>query len=85
MPLTRINGKLGVRAQGGGGGVVVNIIEAPGGGGKTSQRNEGGQTIIDVMVEKIKSSIAGDITRGNGAIPGSMERTYGLSRMGGAY
>lgn len=87
MPLTRdSSGKLGVHASGGGGSnVVVNIIEAPGKGGQQQQRNEGGTKFIDVFVEQIKSSIAGDIARGSGAVPAAMQGTYGLNRVAGAY
>lgn len=87
MPLSRgRNGKLGVVASGGSGGdVIINVIESPGNGGQTRQREEGGKKIIEIMVEQVKASIAGDISRGNGDVPGAMERTYGLNRTAGAY
>lgn len=85
LPLTRINGKLGVQAGGGGGGVVVNIIESPGNGGKQQQRQEGGVSVVDVFIEQVKNSIAGDITRGSGAVPAAMSRTYGMNRVAGSY
>lgn len=86
LPLTRINGKLGVHALGGGGSsVVVNVIEAPGKGGQQQQRSEGGTKFIDVFVEQIKSAIAGDISRGSGAVPAAMAQSYGLNRVAGSY
>ena len=65
--------------------MIVNVIESPGNGGQTRQRDDGGKRIIDVMVEQIKASVAGDISRGNGAVPSAIERTYGLNRTAGAY
>jgi phage-related minor tail protein len=86
MPLTRgADGKLGV-AGGGGNSMVVNIIEAPGQGGKQEQRSgSNGVDILDVYVEKIKASIAGDINKGSGAVPAALGRTYNLNRTAGAY
>lgn len=87
MPLTRgANGKLGVQSTGGGGNsMVVNIIESPGNGGKQNRRTENQVDIMDVFVEQIKSSIAGDITSGSGPVPQAMTQTYGLNRVAGAY
>lgn len=70
---------------GGGMGLVVNIIEAPGRGGETQQRQENGQNMLDVFVEKVKGAIAGDIARGDGAVPAALNSTYGLNRVAGAY
>lgn len=70
---------------GGGAGLVVNIIEAPGKGGETQQRQENGQNVLDVFVEKVKGAIAGDIVRGDGAVPAALNSTYGLGRVAGAY
>lgn len=89
MPLTRMrDGDLGVKVGGAGGGatVIVNLIESPGNGGKTEQRQDGnGANIIDVYVEQIKASIAGDISRGRGAVPDALAGSYGLNRVAGAY
>ena len=69
-----------------GGGVVVNLIESPGNGGKVERRQDNnGGNVLDVFVEQIKGAIAGDIARGDGAIPAAMGRTYGLNRVAGAY
>lgn len=84
MPLTRAkDGSLGVR--GGGSNVVVNVIEAPGQGGQQTRTNQNGTDVITVMVEKIKTSIAGDIVRGSGQVPAAMSTAYGLNRVAGAY
>jgi lambda family phage tail tape measure protein len=89
MPLRRTaSGDLGVIGQsnsGGGNTVIVNVVESPGNGGQQSRRSEGGQDIITVFVEKVKSSIASDIGRGQGAVPAAMAQTYGLNRVVGAY
>jgi phage-related minor tail protein len=86
MPLKRgANGQLGVQASGGGGSVVVNIIEAPGKGGSQGRRSENGVDMLDIFVEKVRSAIAGDISRGTGAVPNAMSQTYGLNRVAGAY
>lgn len=88
MPLSRgADGKLGVHASGfgGGGGMVVNIIESPGNGGQQSRRTENGVDILDVFVEKVKSAIAGDISRGSGAVPNALAATYSLNRVAGVY
>lgn len=87
MPLTRMNGgDLGVKVAGGGATVIINLIESPGNGGQTQQRQDNnGTNIFDVYVEKIKGSIAGDISQGRGAIPDALTGTYGLNRVAGAY
>jgi lambda family phage tail tape measure protein len=93
MPLRRgPGGALGVQAFSAGpaqagtsNSVVVNIIEAPGQGGTQSRRTENGVDILDVFVEKVKSAIAVDISRGAGAVPAAMNQTYGLNRVAGAY
>ena len=89
MPLSRgANGKLGVQStgeQGGGNTMVVNIVESKGNGGKQEHTSNNGVDTLTIMVEQIKSSIAGDISRGSGAIPAAMSRTYGVNRTVGAY
>jgi lambda family phage tail tape measure protein len=84
LPLSRLSGgDLGVKA--GVNNVVVNVIEGPGHGGEVRQRDDQGMKMIDVIVEKVKGSIAGDMAQGRGALPQVMERTYGLNRVAGAY
>lgn len=86
LPLQRgPNGKLGVQAAGGGG-VTVNIIEDSSRAGQTQSRQEqGGASVLDVFVDRIRAAVAGDITRGNGPIPAAMAATYGLNRAAGGY
>lgn len=72
-------------ALGGGGNMVVNIVEAPGQGGQQSRTTSNGVDTLTIMVEKIKSSIAGDIKNGSGAIPAAMSSTYGMNRTVGAF
>ena len=82
------NGRLGVDATGvGGGNVTVNIINNANGAQATqSTRSDGkGNQIIDVFIEQVKGAIAGDIARGNGAIPAALGRTYGLNPTPGMY
>ena len=69
----------------GGGGTVVNVIESPGNGGQVNRRSSGGVDYVDVFVEKVKNSLAGDISRGVGAVPNAMASTYGLNRVAGVY
>ena len=88
MPLKRDNnGNLGVRAQTGGTGnqVVINIIESSEKAGTQERKVENNVDMINIFVEKVKSAIASDITRGSGSVPGAMSRTYGLNRVAGAY
>lgn len=70
----------------GGAGVIVNLIEAPGQGGQVEERRgDDGSKVIDIMVERIKGSIASDVSRGDGAITTALSRTYGLNRVAGTY
>lgn len=83
LPLKRgAGGKLGVVASGSGN-VVVNVIESPGNGGQVQRRDEGGQSVITVMVEQVKAALAGDIAGGRGVVTQALQSTYGLSRVGG--
>ncbi len=85
MPLTRTSGgDLGVRAVGGSS-VVVNVIESSSKAGTQQRSNKNGVDVIDVFVEKIKSSLASDVARGAGVFPDAMESTYNLSRAAGRY
>jgi phage-related minor tail protein len=72
-------------AFGGGNRMVVNIVESPGQGGQQSRATSNGVDTLTIMVEKIKSSIAGDIKNGSGAIPAAMSSTYGMNRTVGAF
>lgn len=70
----------------GGSGVIVNVHNnATGAQATTREREENGMTVIDVMIEQVKTAIAGDISRGAGAVPNALQGTYGLNRVAGAY
>jgi len=85
MPLKRgPDGTLGV-SGGGGSNVVVNVIESPGNGGQQNRRNEGGTTIIDVMVEQIEAKIAGNMARRQGPLYNANKSVFGLAGQPGAY
>lgn len=69
-----------------GGGTVVNIIEAPGRGGEVRRRqDDGGRDIIDILVDRVKSAVAGDIVSGSGVVPDALQGTYALNRAAGAW
>lgn len=88
MPLKRDGaGRLGVSAEGmGGGSVTVNVINNSNSTARTERRtDEGGNSVIDVIIEQVKGSIASDIARGSGSVPGAIEGTYGVRRSAGAY
>ncbi|MFZ5762831.1 MAG: tape measure protein [Thermodesulfobacteriota bacterium] len=71
---------------GGGGNMTVNVIESPGNGGKINRTTDAnGNRIIEVLVDRVKSSLALDFTTGDGVVPASAERAYGLNRVAGAY
>lgn len=73
------------KISGGGSNVVVNVINSTGAQTRTSERNEGGRRVVDVFIEQIKGSIAGDIQSGNGAVPAAMSHAFGLNRVAGAF
>lgn len=84
MPLKRgPDGTLGV--SGGGSNVVVNVIESPGNGGQRQERQEGGTTIIDIMVEQIEAKLASNTMRGQGPLYSANKQAFGLTRAPGAY
>lgn len=83
MPLTRVNGKLGVQAVGNGGGanVQVNIINNGNAQVKTQERQQGNSRIIDVMIEQVKDAVAQDINSGRGSVSSALNKTFQLSRV----
>jgi hypothetical protein len=87
MPLARgPDGNLGVRASGGSN-VTVNVINNAQGTQATARESTdgNGNRMIEVFIEQVKGAIAGDISRGSGAVPDAMASTYGLNRVAGAY
>ena len=89
MPLKRdSNGTLGVRAnvqQSKPANVTINIVESAEKAGTQERKMDNGTDMITVFVEKVKSAIASDISRGRGAVTGALSKTYGLNRVAGAY
>lgn len=84
LPLDRDgSGRLGVRASGGGSDVTVNVINNANGTKATAtERSQGSSRVIDVMIETVESTIAGNIAQGRGPVADAMSNTYGLSRVG---
>ena len=85
MPLKRdASGRLGV--SGNSAGVTVNVINNASGTKATQQTRQGagGESIIDVVIETVKSAIASDIGSG-GVVASAMEGQYGLNRAAGAW
>jgi tape measure domain-containing protein len=67
--------------------VTVNITESSDKQkqGSVSQRQgQGGESIIDIVVAQVKSSMNSDIARGRG-VAAALEAQYGLSRIPGAF
>lgn len=76
-----------MRGDVGGSNVTVNVVNNAGGTqASAAERQDGnGNRIIDVIIEQVKASIAGDIARGTGTVTSALERTYGANRAAGAY
>lgn len=89
MPLKRdSSGNLGVRAgtqQTQPANITINIVESAEKAGTQERKMDNGTDMITVFVEKVKSAIASDISRGRGSVPGALSKTYGLNRVAGAY
>jgi lambda family phage tail tape measure protein len=91
MPLSRDSkGTLGVRTMGNNAPqiqntITINIVESKEKAGTQERTTENGVDMITVFVEKVKNSIAGDISRGTGSVTGALSRTYGLNRVAGVY
>lgn len=84
MPLSRINGELGVRAQSAAPIVNVNVHEAVGTRTNVEQKaDQNGNLSIDIIVEQVESIMGRNIYRGSGLAP-TIERRYGLNRAAGA-
>lgn len=86
LPLGRLsNGDLGVQTNGNGGSsnIVINLVESPGNGGDVSQRDDGDQITLDIMVEKIEAKMGRNINNGAGIAP-VLEKQYGVNRVAGA-
>lgn len=78
MPLTRLNGRLGVLAGGGGGGNIVQIFDQRSGGEavQTSEsRGPNGERLLRVLIRDEVGQMAGD-----GAMDRILGSTYGTRR-----
>lgn len=75
-----------VTMTGGGGGtdVVVNVINQPGQTARVQETNSGGVRQLDVIIEQVQSAIAGDISKGRGAVNTALTTQFGLNRAAGA-
>jgi tape measure domain-containing protein len=82
LPLERVGADLGVKATTSPINIVINN-NAPGVEATVQQSPDG--NMIEVMIERLKSSMANDVASGRGGIGTALERTYGLSRVAGAY
>jgi phage-related minor tail protein len=85
LPLTRVNGKLGVQSVGGqGGDITVNIIGAPGTPQVKQTPDQNGGMTIDVIFEQVESFMAKRVSKGDGNLASVIEGRYGLSPSYGA-
>jgi hypothetical protein len=65
--------------------VQVNVINnASGTQANATQREEGGMSIIDVVVEQVEGKMGRNLAAGRGIAP-SIERRYGLNAAAGSY
>ncbi|WP_444464233.1 hypothetical protein [Rhodobacter capsulatus] len=63
--------------------MTVNVYNnAAGTKATTTERQDGGARIIDVMIDQVRGMIAEDIAMGRGPVPGVLAGTYGLNRVG---
>lgn len=84
LPLSRIGGDLGVKANIGTPTVNVNIHEAAGTRTSVEKNTDAsGNISIEVIVEQVESIMGRNIYRGAGIAP-TIERRYGLNRAAGA-
>lgn len=72
------------RGQSVGSNVVVNVINQPGQTARVQETNSGGVRQLDVIIEQVQSAIAGDISKGRGAVNTALTTQFGLNRAAGA-
>lgn len=72
------------RGQSVGSNVVVNVINQPGQTARVQETNNGGVRQLDVIIEQVQSAIAGDISKGRGAVNTALTTQFGLNRAAGA-
>ena len=69
-----------------GGGIQINVNNNAGSDTRasaTASQDAGGNTIIDIMVERVEAGIGRRISQGGGMAP-MLERRYGLNPAAGA-
>lgn len=68
---------------GSGGGVVVNVTnKAAGAEPRVSERMEGNNRVIDVVIEAVRNGLAEDFATGRGPAAAALQSAFGLSRVG---
>lgn len=66
-----------------GGSVVVNVTnKATGAEPRVSERMEGNNRIIDVVIEAVRNGLADDFATGRGPAAAALQSAFGLSRVG---
>jgi hypothetical protein len=60
--------------------VTVNNNAAPQAMARVEERQQGGDRIIDVIIEQVEARVAGNMARGVGPVAGAMSGVYGLQR-----
>ncbi|MDT8856427.1 phage tail length tape measure family protein [Paracoccaceae bacterium Fryx2] len=66
----------------GGGDVIVNIQTPPGTRAQSTERMEGNDRMIDIIVEQVEGMLASNVGRGVGPLNGAIAGSFGLSRQG---
>lgn len=84
MPLSRgADGRLGVKAAGTSPNVTVNVIQSQDQAGTTQTTTDsGGNSLIEVFVAQIESSMARRLATGQGTLDQAMRSAYGVRRRG---
>jgi tape measure domain-containing protein len=87
LPLVQKGGKMGVDASGAGGrggDVYVNVNNKTDGKATVKRsKDSNGNTMIDVIIDKIRETVASDIARGDSAINKSIDGRYNLKTAAG--
>ena len=82
-PATRGGSALAAGTGSSGGGVQINIVNNQAGqssASASSRKGSGGQTIIDVVIDAAKKSIASDISKGQGPVTSAISSRFGLNK-----
>lgn len=86
MPLTRINGRLGVEASASAPTINIQVNNnAAGQVQATVRQHQGPQgTTLQIQIDQIEAAIARNVSRGRGALSSVLGGQYGLNRAAGA-